>query len=55
MGYELAEEVDDIRVYRRSTLRQIFSGKIYVEIQRDRAILASRAVHIRYLRKKLLG
>jgi hypothetical protein len=55
MGYELAEEVDDIWVYRRSTLRQIFSGKIYVEIQRDRAILASRAVHIRYLRKKLLG
>ena len=55
MGYELAEEVDDIKVYRRSTLRQLFSGKIYVEMQRDRAVLASRAVHIRYLRKKLLG
>ncbi|MEB3268735.1 MAG: hypothetical protein VKJ09_09365 [Leptolyngbya sp.] len=55
MGYELAEEVDDIRVYRRSPLRQIFSGKIYVEVQRDRAILASRALHIRALRKKLLG
>ena len=55
MGYELAEEMDAIKVYRRSTVRQLFSGKIYVEIQRDRAILASRAVHIRRLRKKLLG
>jgi hypothetical protein len=55
MGYELAETVDEIRVYKRPALRQLFSGKIYVEVQADRAILSSRAVHIRALRKKLVG
>lgn len=54
MGYELAEEVDGIKIYRRPALRQLFSGKVYVEVQDKRAILSSRAVHIRALRKQLL-
>ncbi len=55
LGYELAEEVDKVQVYRRSSLRQLFSGSIYVEIQQQRAVLSSRAMTIRVLRKRLLA
>jgi hypothetical protein len=53
MGYSLAEEVDGVQVYRRSPVRQLFSGKIYVQLHEKEAILASRAMHIRALKKRL--
>ncbi len=53
LGYFLEIEADGIRVYRRDTLRQLFSGKIYVQLQDGVATLASRAIHIRTLQKRI--
>ncbi|MDA0864878.1 MAG: hypothetical protein O2890_00320 [Cyanobacteria bacterium] len=53
MGYALATESDGVRVYQRDTIRQLFSGKIYLQCQDGVATLASRAIHIRTLQKRL--
>jgi hypothetical protein len=53
IGYTLATESDGVRVYQRDTIRQLFSGKIYLQCQDGVATLASRAAHIRTLQKRL--
>ncbi|MEM8544491.1 MAG: hypothetical protein AAGF66_10960 [Cyanobacteria bacterium P01_H01_bin.119] len=57
MGYRRADTVEDetgeIWVYQRSLLRQMFSGKIYVQLQANAATITSRAVHLRGLRRQL--
>jgi hypothetical protein len=53
LGYTLATESDGVRVYQRNTIRQLFSGKIYLQCQDGVATLASRAIHIRTLQKRI--
>jgi hypothetical protein len=51
MGYQQREEMDGVVVYERSALSKFLSGKVFVHIEQDTATIASRAVHIRGLRK----
>jgi hypothetical protein len=55
MGYteDPNANLEGIQVYRRSTIRQLFSGKIYVLVDDQQARISSRASHIRGLRRKL--
>lgn len=59
MGYQqvsAADNVhiaDNVRIYARSNLSKWLSGKIYVELDQDKATIASRAIHIRQLQKGL--
>jgi hypothetical protein len=53
MGYQQVSEEDTVRVYERSNLSKWLSGKIYVQIEKDQATIAGRAVHIRRLQKEL--
>jgi hypothetical protein len=55
MGYteDPNANLEGIQVYRRSTIRQLFSGKIYVLVDGQQARISSRASHIRGLRRKL--
>lgn len=54
-GYELDDTaaLEDVAVYRRAALRQLFSGRIYVQIEGQQAFIASRAANLRWLAKKL--
>ncbi|MBD0336563.1 MAG: hypothetical protein ICV62_13825 [Cyanobacteria bacterium Co-bin13] len=54
-GYSQNAEAsdDEVRVYQRPTLRQLFSGKIYVYLADKRAFISSRAAHLRWLEKRL--
>lgn len=56
MGYTEDPEAawEGIRVYRRSPLRQAFSGKIYVQVVGKQAYISSRAMYLRKLKRKLL-
>ena len=53
MGYELALDTDDGAVYQRSPLRQLLSGKVFVQITGQTAVICSRSVHIKALEKRL--
>ncbi len=53
MGYELAADTDDGAVYERSPLRQLLSGKVFVQISGQTATICSRSIHIKALRKRL--
>jgi len=55
MGYaeDPNADLEGIQVYRRSAIRQLFSGKIYVVVDDQQARISSRASHIRGLRRKL--
>jgi hypothetical protein len=57
LGYHLVENPggveDDVRVYQRSALARLVSGRVYVVLENGDATIASRAVHIRRLRKQL--
>ena len=53
MGYSCDRELDDWLVYRRPTIRQLFSGKIYVKLDDGLAMLSSRSVHIQALLRRL--
>ena len=55
MGYteDTNASLEDIQVYRRSAVRQLFSGKIYVLVNDQQARISSRASHIRGLRRQL--
>jgi hypothetical protein len=51
MGYQQKDEMDGVLVYERSGLSKFLSGKVFVQIDHNTATIASRAVHIRGLRK----
>lgn len=53
MGYESAGEADGLRVYQRQGLSRFMSGRIFLQFEDGNAILASRAVQIRTLKKRL--
>lgn len=55
LGYTLTDEDEegDVRLYRRSPLRQLLSGKVYVQLQPKSAVVSSRALHIRSLKQRL--
>ncbi|MGP1373477.1 MAG: hypothetical protein ACTS3T_11670 [Almyronema sp.] len=53
MGYTPAAEAEGVLVYQRSPLSQLFSGKVYVQISENNALIFSRAIHIRSLRQRL--
>ncbi|NJL45003.1 MAG: hypothetical protein HC922_03160 [Leptolyngbyaceae cyanobacterium SM2_3_12] len=55
MGYteDPSANLDGILVYRRSFLRQLLSGKIYVLLNNHQAQISSRIVHVRRLKGRL--
>lgn len=53
MGYSCDRELDDWLVYHRPTLRQLFSGRIYIKLEDGLAMLSSRSVHIQTLLRRL--
>jgi hypothetical protein len=55
MGYseDPNANLDGILVYRRSPLRQLFSGKIYVLLTDQQAHISSRVSHLRGLQRQL--
>ena len=53
MGYKLSSDTEDAIVYQRSPLRQLLSGKVFVQITGQTATICSRSVHIKGLRKRL--
>lgn len=53
MGFEPKSEIDNFVVYQRSALRNIFSGKVFVQIDNGIATIISRASIIRRLRQKI--
>lgn len=54
-GYSQAAETDfeDILVFERPALRQLFSGKVYVQLIDQKAVIASRVTHLRWLKQQL--
>lgn len=54
-GYSQSAEADleDILVFQRPALRQLFSGKVYVQLVNQKAVIASRATHLRWLKQQL--
>lgn len=55
MGYSQDPEFeeDPFQAYRRSPLRQMFSGRIYVQLRSDRALIAGRSLQLRALKRRL--
>ncbi|MFQ3616916.1 MAG: hypothetical protein SNJ57_15335 [Cyanobacteriota bacterium] len=59
LGYTLcqnglqSEDSEEIRVYERRGLQKALSGKIYVQLEKDHATLAGRAVQVKAIRKRL--
>lgn len=55
MGYteDRTADLDGVLVYRRSFLRQLLSGKIYVLLQAKQAQISSRIVHVQRLKRRL--
>lgn len=55
MGYreDTDARTDDVAVYRRSTLSQLFSGKVYLLIEGKQAHLSSRATQLQAIQRKL--
>ncbi|MGF1538585.1 MAG: hypothetical protein ACFB4J_19155 [Elainellaceae cyanobacterium] len=58
MGYGLAEsaqwdEGNPVRIYQRSPLRQLLSGRIYLQQADSQITVAGRAGHLRDLRRRL--
>jgi hypothetical protein len=55
MGYTEDEtsRTDGILVYRRSSLRQLLSGRVYVQLGPKQAAINSRVTHIRRIKKQL--
>ena len=53
MGYTQVAETEGVLIYQRSPLRQLFSGKVYVQLNKQNALIFSRAAHIRSLRRRL--
>lgn len=53
MGYQQQEDVDGVMVYEKSALAKWLSGKVFVKLEDRKATLASRAVHIWGIKKRL--
>ncbi|GAB4146201.1 MAG: hypothetical protein Fur0046_24100 [Cyanobacteria bacterium J069] len=58
LGYTLCqnaegEDADGVRVYERTGLRKALSGKIYVQLEKDKATLSGRSAQIKAIQKRL--
>lgn len=53
MGYEPTSETNEIAIYQRSRLRQLLSGRVFVQIAGNTATISSRSIHIKGLKKRL--
>ncbi len=53
MGYGHAYDDENISVYVRSPIRQLLSGKIFVQFDEKDATISSRSVHIKDLQRRL--
>lgn len=55
MGYSEDPETvsEGFQTYRRPLLRQLFSGRIYVQCLSDRAVIAGRSLQLRALKRRL--
>ncbi len=53
MGFEETSKLDDFVVYQRPALSNIFSGKVFVQIGKGKAIIASRSRNIKRIKCKL--
>lgn len=53
MGYAPASDWDEFAVYQPSGWSRPFSGKIFVKIDKRRATLVSRSVHLKQLHRKI--
>lgn len=53
MGYAPTSDWDDFTVYQRSGLGRLFSGKIFVKIDKRQATLVSRSVHLKQLHRQI--
>ncbi|AOY80706.1 hypothetical protein BJP36_13045 [Moorena producens JHB] len=53
MGFEETSKLDDFVVYQRQALSNLFSGKVFVQIGKGTAIIASRYRNIKRISRKL--
>lgn len=53
MGFEPKSELDNFIVYQRPTLSNIFSGKVFVEFEPNKATIVGRSANIKRLHKKM--
>lgn len=53
MGYEPRLNIEDVVVYQRPSLRRLLSGRVFVQIADNAAIISSRSIHIKGLKKRL--
>lgn len=54
MGYQQTQELEDnIAVYERSALSKFFSGRVFVQREADQITIATRALQLRAIRKRL--
>ncbi|NEO15630.1 MULTISPECIES: hypothetical protein [unclassified Moorena] len=53
MGFEETSKLDDFVVYQRPALSNLFSGKVFGQIGKGKAIIASRSINIKRISRKL--
>lgn len=53
MGYEEKEQVEDLTIYERPIPSNFFSGKLFVQLDKDTAIVSGRSSMIRALKKRI--
>ncbi|EGJ30046.1 MULTISPECIES: hypothetical protein [Moorena] len=53
MGFEETSKLDDFVVYQRPALSNLFSGKVFVQIGKGKATIASRSRNIKRISSKL--
>jgi hypothetical protein len=53
MGFEPKSELDNFVVYQRPSLSHLFSGSVFVQIEKGIATIVSRSSNIKQLYKKV--
>jgi hypothetical protein len=53
MGYQQKSEEDDLLVYERSALSKFLSGKVYVQLEPEKATIASRSIQLKRIQKQI--
>ena len=53
MGYKQSAQDDTVRTYERTGLSKFLSGRVYVQVEKDEAAIASRSIQIQALKKLL--
>lgn len=53
MGYQQKSEEDDLLVYERSALGKFLSAKVYVQLEPEKATIASRSIQLKRIQKQI--